>query len=191
MKRDRMAEGIRIFLEGLLEGEDLSRLPGLADMTSRTPERVAEAWLTDLASGYGEDPAERLHPQPLEAARGPVVLTNLHFTSICAHHLLPYSGFAHLGFDPEGGHVGLGALARLVSGFARRLTLQEQLTADIADALHAKIAPRGVLVALEAEHHCLAARGPRSTGHVFRTLERRGEPSAALERLVLDARRIG
>jgi GTP cyclohydrolase I len=87
-----------------------------------------------------------------------------------------------VGFVPAEQHVGLGGIARLVDSMTRRLSLQEQLTAEIADRLDAALAPRSVVVILEAEHLCLSVRGARKTGHRFRTVERRGEPDPDLER---------
>ena len=178
-----MEQGLRTFLEGLLEGID--ELPESRDsLLAKTPERVAEAFEGDLAAGYHEDPADHLEPIALTGAKGPVVLRNVRFTSLCAHHLLPFRGEAHVGFVPAERHVGLGGIARLVDSMTRRLSLQEQLTAEIADRLDAALAPRSVVVILEAEHLCLSVRGARKTGHRFRTVERRGEPDPDLERAI-------
>lgn len=183
MNRERMELGIRQFLEGLLEGAPVtpqSREEWLRD----SPRRVSVAMAEDLLSGYQEDPATILEPLPAQGAGGVVLLRDIRFTSICAHHLLPYRGLAHVGFAPEGRRVGLGGIARLVDALARRLTLQESLTAAIADEVQRALAPRAVLVVLEAEHLCLAVRGARKTGHRFRTLERRGGPAPELESLL-------
>jgi GTP cyclohydrolase I len=180
-----MERGIREFLEGLAgEGATPSGLTA-AELLADTPRRVAAAFADDLLAGYGEDPDAHLEPVPLAGAAGPVVLHGIRFVSVCAHHLLPFRGQASVGYVPGGAHVGIGGIARLVDTLARRLTLQEALTAEIADRLAARLRPRSVVVRIEAEHLCLSVRGARKTGHVLETLERRGEPSAELERMVL------
>jgi GTP cyclohydrolase I len=176
-----MEQGLRTFLEGLLEGiEDLPE-PRVS-LLEKTPERVAAAFEGDLAAGYREDPATHLEPIALSGAKGPVVLRNVRFTSLCAHHLLPFRGEAHVAFVPAERHVGLGGIARLVDSMTRRLSLQEQLTAEIAERLEAALAPKSLVVILEAEHLCLSVRGARKTGHRFRTVERRGALDPELER---------
>ncbi|RMF76418.1 MAG: GTP cyclohydrolase I FolE [Acidobacteria bacterium] len=186
MNRERMAEGIRTFLEGLLADRPAAGAPGAGPTdAARIAERVAAAFADDLCGGYAIDPAALLRPMPLDTAAGPVVLRDLRFVSLCAHHLLPYEGVAHVGFVPRGCHVGLGALARVVDALARRLTLQESLTAAIADTLERGLAPRAVVVVLEARHGCLAHRGARQPDHRLTTIERRGETAAELDRLVL------
>lgn len=175
-----MRDGIRLFLEGLLDGVD--RLPEPRDvLLDKAPVRVTEAWVGDLAAGYHDDPASHLEPLDLGGAMGPVVLRGVRFTSLCAHHLLPFRGEAHVGFVPRGKHVGLGGIARLIDSLSRRLCLQESLTGDIADHLVAALDPEGVIVILDAEHLCLAVRGARKTGHRFRTVERRGNVTPELE----------
>ena len=185
MNRERMERGIREFLEGL--GVESACPSGLApdELLRETPRRVAAAFADDLLAGYGEDPDAHLEPVAVGGAAGPVVLHGIRFVSVCAHHLLPFRGQASVGFVPDGAHVGIGGIARLVDTLARRLTLQEALTAEIADRLVARLRPRSVVVRIEAEHLCLSVRGARKTGHVLETLERRGEPSAELERMML------
>jgi GTP cyclohydrolase I len=187
VNRERMVAGVRELLAGLLEGVAAEERAAVESLVRRTPERVASAFADDLLSGYGAEPAAALEPVPIEGAHGPVVLTGVRFESMCAHHLLPYAGEAHVAFEPGGSHVGLGGIARLVDALGRRLTLQETLTARIADTLVDALAPSAVVVALEAEHQCLAARGARKTGHRFRTLEARGARPERLEALLLAA----
>lgn len=183
MNRDRMQAGIRAFLEGVFEGPGR---PAEADeILADTPRRVAEAFAEQLLSGYEPAVSEGIGVMELTGAVGPVALRGVQFTSVCQHHLLPYRGVAHLGFLPAGRHVGLGALAQLVDRLSRRLTLQEPLTAALADALVAALGPQAVVVSLESEHGCLASRGPRKEGHRLVTLERRGTPNADLEWMVL------
>jgi GTP cyclohydrolase I len=138
----------------------------------------------DLLAGYGDDPRAILQPMAAKSGDGPVLLRGVRFTAMCAHHLLPFRGVAHVGFTPATRRVGLGGVARLVDALARRLTLQETLTAAIADEIARALAPRAVVVAVEAEHLCLSVRGARKTGHRFRTVERRGTPDSNLETLL-------
>ena len=180
MNRDAMEAGIRQFLEGLFEGIDE---PDAKEWLEKTPVRVARAFEEDLAAGYGEDPASFLEPIPVGEASGAVILEGIRFTSICAHHLLPFRGEVTVGFVPDRSHVGLGGIARLVDSLARRLCLQETLTAEIADHLQRALRPKAVVVVMEAEHLCLAVRGARKTGHRFRTVERRGASCPELDHL--------
>ena len=91
-----------------------------------------------------------------------VLVREIPFTSLCAHHLLPFRGVAHVGYLPAKRLLGLSKLARVVEHFARDLQLQERLTVQIADYLASELAPNGVGVVLEAEHLCMSIRGPRT-----------------------------
>lgn len=184
MNRERMERGLREFLEGLFDGHAAIDPAQRDEVLQNTPRRVATAMADDLLAGYGEDPAAGLEPIPAPGAGGPVLLEGLRFTSMCAHHLLPFRGVAHVGFVPRAHHVGLGGIARLVDALARRLTIQESLTAGIADHLVRGLDPQSVLVVVDAEHLCLSARGSRKTGHRFRTVERRGAPCPELDALL-------
>ncbi|HAM02699.1 MAG TPA: GTP cyclohydrolase I FolE, partial [Acidimicrobiaceae bacterium] len=93
-----------------------------------------------------------------------VVATAIPFTSLCEHHLLPFSGVAHVGYLPADLLVGLSKLARVVTHFSRRLQVQERLTTDVADWLCERLNPKGVGVVLDAEHSCMTLRGARATG---------------------------
>ena len=94
-----------------------------------------------------------------------VIVRDIPFNSMCEHHLLPFTGKAHVCYLPRDGRItGLSKLARCVSGYAHRPQLQERLTEQIADALELRLEPRGVLVVLEAEHSCMSMRGIRSVG---------------------------
>jgi GTP cyclohydrolase I len=183
MNRDRMEEGIRLFLAGLGEGqgEEFDR------DTRETPGRVARAWAEDLASGYHVDPAEVLRPEPAGEATGPVVIRGVDYASLCTHHLLPFRGTASIVFLPGESIVGFGQVARLVDTLSRRLQIQERLTARIADHLDRSLSPRGVLVLLEGRHLCLALRGSRKTDNRVVTQEVRGvyEGDPALRREAL------
>ncbi|WP_395245696.1 GTP cyclohydrolase I [Agromyces sp. MMS24-K17] len=141
--------------------------PQLAD----TPRRVAAAY------------AELLDAAPLRLTTFPndegydelVLVRDIPFTSLCAHHLLPFRGVAHVGYLPGDRLLGLSKLARVVEHFARDLQLQERLTVQVADCLVERLEPRGVGVVLEAEHLCMAVRGVRSAGAITRTTRFTGE----------------
>ena len=117
------------------------------------------------------------------------------FHSVCEHHLLPFSGRAHVGYIPRGGVVtGLSKLARLVEGYARRPQVQERLTAQIADALNEVLRPQGVIVVIEAEHMCMSMRGVRKPGSstvtsALRGIMNDGTTRAEMMALVLGGRR--
>ena len=183
MNRAAVEDAVRRLLRALLDGEESAREEELAELLAETPRRVANAMAEDLLAGYRDDPRAILQPMAARPEDGPVLLAGVRFTAMCAHHLLPFRGVAHVGFTPAGRRVGLGGVARLVDVLARRLTLQETLTAAIADEVERALAPRAVLVAVEAEHLCLSVRGARKTGHRFRTVERRGSADPSLEAL--------
>ena len=125
-----------------------------------TPRRVAAMYL------------ELMTPQPFDATTFPnedgydelVLSKNIPFTSLCAHHALPFSGVAHVGYLPGKRILGLSKLARLVNYFSRSLQVQERLTKQIADWLETELEPRGVGVVLEAEHLCMTIRGVQAAG---------------------------
>lgn len=131
-----------------------------AEALAATPARVCRAY------------AELLKPTPFEATTFAndegydelVVVSDVPFCSLCEHHLLPFSGVAHVGYLPGARLVGLSKLPRVVEHFARRLQLQERLTAQVADWLGSHLEPKGVGVVLEAEHACMSLRGVRSAG---------------------------
>ena len=130
-----------------------------------TPARVAKAF-REFYSGYEEDPAAILD-RVFDEAGGYddlVLLRDIPFHSHCEHHMVPFFGKVHIAYYPKDGVVGLSKLARLVDAYARRLQMQERLTQQIADAIDEGLAPRGVAVMLEAEHHCVSMRGTRKAG---------------------------
>jgi GTP cyclohydrolase I len=167
-------------------GEDVTR-PGL----KRTPKRVAEAY-AEYFSGLGVDPVAVLR-EGVDAAgdgeRGDLVLLRgLEFRSMCEHHLLPFRGLAHVGYLPAGKVVGLGRLGSVVEILAARPQLQERLGEQIASALDEGLAPRGVIVVLEAEHDCVAARDARQMNSSTVTIASRGalsDPVARTEAMTL------
>ena len=171
-------------------GEDPSR-PGL----ERTPQRVAEAY-ADFFGGLDVDPLSHLADSVpigatdagVPATSDAVVLRDLAFRSVCEHHLLPFVGTAHVAYLPRDRVVGLGRIPAVVDTLARRPQLQERLAEEIADALEAGLAPRGVLVVLDAVHGCVTTRGPRQEHSSTVTIASRGalaEPAARAEIIAL------
>src|SRR6187431_612954 len=147
-----------------LEDGDLMDEPeheGLLD----TPARVARAW-REYARGYAEDPAVHLH-RTFEEVGGYdeiVLLKDIPFQSHCEHHLAPIIGRASIAYLPQDRVVGISKLARVLHGFARRLQVQERLTAEVADCIWDNLQPQGVAVVIEATHACMTARGVRTPG---------------------------
>jgi GTP cyclohydrolase IA len=129
-----------------------------------TPRRVARMW-SEMLAGYRENPAAHLAKTFDVGCDELVLVKDIAFSSTCEHHMLPFTGHAHIAYLPgaDGRVTGLSKLARLVEGFARRLQVQERMTAQIADALAAMLQPAGVLVVVEAAHSCMALRGIRKT----------------------------
>lgn len=148
-----MAEAIGAFLEALEQPLD--------GAVQRTPQRVARAWVDDLVAGYGDDPLALLTWGPAPADAGPVAVRDISFTSICAHHLLPFFGRAGIVYLPGERLAGLSKLGRVVDAWSRRLQTQEHLTSAICATLAEALQPRGVAVRLEAEHTCMTLRGVR------------------------------
>ena len=125
-----------------------------------TPARVARSY-RELFAGYEVDPREYLE-RTFEEVGGYdelVVLKDIRFVSFCEHHMLPVVGKAHVGYLPTDRVVGISKLARVVRGFARRLQIQEKMTAEIARTIHEVLRPEGVGVVIEAEHSCMTMRG--------------------------------
>jgi GTP cyclohydrolase I len=136
-----------------------------------TPGRVLKA-LTEFTSGYDEDPADYLgRTFPVEHSGYPISVTNIPFTSVCEHHLLPFSGLAMISYQPSAGAevVGLSKLPRLLDVYARRLQTQEQLTKQVTDALEKHLRIDGAACVVGSEHGCLAHRGARKPGAVMVT----------------------
>ena len=125
----------------------------------KTPQRVASAlrWLT---RGYQLDPEKLIRDAMFdEPHEGMVLVRDIELYSMCEHHMLPFFGKAHVAYIPNGRIVGISKLARLVEVFARRLQVQERLTAQVADALFTVLEPQGVGVVIEAHHLCMMMRG--------------------------------
>ncbi len=141
-------------------GDDPGR-QGLRD----TPSRVARAY-KEWFKGYEEDP-EAMLKRTFDETGGYdeiITLRDIPFQSFCEHHLAPITGFAHIGYLPKGRVVGISKLARVVDAFARRLQIQERLTAQIADTIQKVLKPEGVAVVIKATHGCMTTRGVHKHG---------------------------
>jgi len=151
-------DAIRTLIEWA--GDDPAR-EGLLD----TPARVARAW-KEYCQGYSEDPAFHLS-RIFEEVGGydeVVLLKDIPFQSHCEHHMAPIIGKAHIAYLPQNHVVGISKLARVLHAYARRLQIQERLTAEVAQCIWDNLHPRGVAVVIEASHACMTARGVRTPG---------------------------
>ena len=164
----RIEKAVRETLEAL--GEDPDR-----DGLQRTPERVATMY-AEVLSGLLQDP-DAVLDVTFDAGHDELILEkDIPFYSLCEHHLVPFVGKAHVGYIPaaDGRITGLSKLVRLVDVYARRPQVQERLTTQVADALERFLAPRGVIVVIEAEHLCMSMRGVRRPGMLTVTSAVRG-----------------
>src|SRR5947207_333545 len=154
----KLVQGARLILEGLRL--DPNR-PGIRD----TPERIARMF-AEMCAGIDADPCSVLDVLFDESYDELVLVRDIQFASLCEHHLLPFIGVAHVGYLPnaDGQVTGLSKLARAVEVAARRPGLQERMTGAVADAIDKALAPRGVIVVVEAEHLCMTVRGVRKPG---------------------------
>jgi GTP cyclohydrolase IA len=132
----------------------------------KTPCRVARAY-AELMSGLHDDPRKHLRTVFNERYDEVVLLRDIDFNSLCEHHLLPFTGKAHVAYLPNGKVVGLSKLARLVEGYARRPQVQERLTTQIADAIMEELNPLGAACVIEAVHTCMTVRGAKKPGSVL------------------------
>src|SRR3954451_1547182 len=139
----------------------------------KTPNRVARAY-GELMAGLNEEPRRHLKTVFHERYDEVVLLRNIEFHSLCEHHLLPFTGRAHVAYLPDGKVVGLSKLARLVEGYARRPQVQERLTTQIADALWEELQPVGAACVVEAVHTCMTIRGAKKHGSTMVTSALRG-----------------
>ena len=163
---EKVEQAVRLLLEGI--GEDVNR-EGLID----TPDRIARMY-GEIAGGMYEDAsvhlAKRFHVDNNEM----VIEKDITFYSLCEHHMLPFYGKVHVAYIPDGEVVGLSKIARTVEVYAKRLQLQERLTAQIADAFMENLKPKGVCVMIEAEHMCMTMRGIKKPGTQTVTMTTRG-----------------
>ena len=156
--REEACDAVRTLIRWT--GDDPDR-EGLLD----TPDRVVRSY-DEYYSGYTQDPVDILR-RTFEETDGydeMVVLKDVEINSHCEHHMAPIVGCVHIGYLPNKSVVGISKLARVVDVYARRLQIQEKMTAQIADALDEVIRPRGVGVVVEAAHHCMTTRGIQKQG---------------------------
>ena len=160
---DDVQEAVRTLIRWA--GDDPDR-EGLLE----TPERVARAW-AEYAQGYSQDPAIHLSRTFYEVGGYDeiVLLKDIPFQSHCEHHMAPIIGKAAIAYLPQDRVVGISKLARVLHGFARRLQVQERLTAQVADAIWEHLRPKGVAVIIEASHACMTARGVSTPGVMMTT----------------------
>ena len=144
-----------------------------------TPKRVGEFYL-DFFSGLNEDPKLELVTEFDENHYEPVIVTNIEFFSVCEHHLLPFVGYAHLGYIPSGKVVGVSKLVRVLDIFSRRPQIQERLADQVVDTIHNELVSDSTYVFLSAEHMCMTLRGVRKSGSHIVTSAARGD-TAGLE----------
>ncbi len=149
-------------------GEDPDR-EGLIE----TPARVARMY-AEVFSGLHQDPREHLKKFFTEKYDEVVLIRDIRFNSFCEHHLLPFSGKAHVGYLPDGKVIGLSKLARVVESVARRPQVQERMTETIADLLVETLDAKGVAVVVEASHSCMTIRGVRNPDSVCATSALKG-----------------
>lgn len=166
MDREKIIQGVKLILEGV--GEDPER-EGLKD----TPLRVAKMY-EEIFSGL-EETADMHLSKTFEANGSEMIIEkDISLYSTCEHHLMPFYGKASIAYIPNGRVVGISKLARTVEVFAKRPQIQEQLTAQIADAIAENLDTKGVIVAIEAEHTCMTMRGVKKPGTKTFTYAARG-----------------
>lgn len=163
---EKIEQAVRLLLEGM--GEDVTR-EGLKD----TPDRIARMY-EEIYGGMDEDAGVHLTKTFTVDSSEMVIEKDITFYSTCEHHLLPFYGKAHVAYIPDGKVVGLSKLARTVEVYAKRPQMQEQLTAQIADALMEHLKPQGAMVMIEAEHMCMTMRGIKKPGSRTVTYVTRG-----------------
>ncbi len=163
---ERIRRAVREILVAV--GEDPDR-EGLLE----TPDRVARMY-AEIFSGLHTDPAIHLQTMFTQKHDEMVLVKDIEFSSCCEHHLLPFTGKAHIAYLPNGKIVGLSKVARVVDAVARRPQVQERMTEQIADLLMTHLKPRGVGVIVEASHSCMTIRGVRKPGAMTITSSMRG-----------------
>jgi len=157
LDKAKIQKAVRLLLEGI--GENPDRL-GLKE----TPSRVARM-CEEIYSGMVTKPSDKIAVLESQGHDEIIFVRDIPLYSMCEHHLLPFIGFAHVAYIPDGGRItGLSKLARVVDCHARRPQLQERLTTEIAETIMQALRPRGVLVIIEAEHLCMTMRGVRKPG---------------------------
>jgi len=164
---DAIKDAVRTILKSV--GEDPDRA-GLRE----TPRRVARMY-EEMFAGLHTDPARHLKVTFPESYDEMVLVRDIPFTSMCEHHLLPFSGVAHVAYLPAGKVTGLSKIARVVEEVSRRPQVQERMTVEVADLIENHLKTRGVAVVISAEHSCMAIRGIRKSGSTTVTSALRGD----------------
>ena len=156
--RSDAEEAVRTLIRWI--GDDPAR-EGLLD----TPARVVRSY-EEVFAGYSEDPVEYLRGtfEEIEGYDEMVILRDIRFESHCEHHMMPIIGHIHIAYLPDKRLVGISKLARLVEVYAKRMQIQEKMTAQIANALQEVLKPRGVAVVINAAHQCMTTRGVHKPG---------------------------
>lgn len=162
---EKVKEGVSLIIEGIGHPKDDPNI-------TNTPTRVAKMYEI-LLGGYDKDPKQVLTFFPSKSTTN-VNLVNAQFYSFCAHHMLPYIGKVHVAYKPNGRVVGLSKIVRVPRIFAKKLTLQEDLTQSIADFFVEELQTNDVVVRIEATHSCMTLRGVRSPGAITVTTVRKG-----------------
>ena len=161
-------------VKGILEHIEPDQKNGLREGLKNTPKRVVESW-DEIYSGYNQDPKEILDATfNGEGYDGIVLLKDVEFYSTCEHHLLSFTGKAHVAYIPTDKIVGISKLARLVEVYAKRLQNQERITTQVADALIEHLKPLGAAVIIEASHSCMGCRGVKKNHAIMTTSAMRG-----------------
>jgi GTP cyclohydrolase I len=169
MDREAAARAIEAFLSAL--GRDPAHDPELAG----TGQRVARAWADELLEGYAVDVDALLAESVMAGTSDLVVVRGIPVATTCPHHLMPSTGEATVAFAPRDRLVGVGAVARLVDAFARRLALQEQIGEHVVGALEKHLHPRWAACRIVLSHACMVARGERTHGARVETVATRGD----------------
>lgn len=180
VNQEKVKEAVRLLLEGIGENPDRE---GLVE----TPDRIARMY-TEIFAGMEQDAGEHLQKTFSVENSDLVLVKDITFQSMCEHHMMPFFGKAHVAYIPEGKVTGLSKIARTVEVYARRLQIQERMTGQIADAMMEHLAPKGVMVVLEAEHFCMTMRGIKKPGSTTMTIAVRGvfQENTALQDRVLE-----
>jgi len=164
ISKEQAEEAVKLLIAYI--GDDPSR-EGLVE----TPSRVVKSYL-DLFCGYGVKTEEILDKrfQEINKFDDVILLKNVGFSSFCEHHILPFWGTVDIAYIPNGSVVGISKIARLVDAFARRLQIQESMTAQIAETIQEHLSPRGTAVRVSAQHSCMTLRGVMKEKSVMETV---------------------
>jgi len=141
---------------------------------NNTPERLTKMYLNELLIGYTQSPKQILSKTFDTSSRDMVVIDNIPFVSLCSHHWLPFIGTIAVGYIPDKKVVGLSKIPRIVNCFTRRFQIQENMTAQIADAIQKYLKPKGCIVICKAQHLCAQIRGVQAHGTTMTTSALRG-----------------